>query len=80
MQRAVFLFRAILMGKFAVASSVLEKHPHAARAVGAKTVQTEGHELAQMAEVQPVLYKSIKPGATPQVSSPHKESALQAQQ
>ena len=31
---------------------------HAMRAVGAKTVQAERHELARMAEAQPVFYKS----------------------
>ena len=53
--------------KIAVILGVLEMSSQAARAVGAKTVQAERHELAQMAEVQPVFYKSLEPGATPQV-------------
>ena len=33
---------------------------HAMRAVGAKEVQAEHHELARMAEVQPVSYKNSR--------------------
>ena len=65
--------------RFAAILGAKELPTLAARAVGAKTVQAESHELAQIAEVQPVLCNNIEPGATPQVSPPHKESALQAQ-
>ena len=33
---------------------------HAMRAVGAKAVQAERHELTRMAEAQPVFYKSSR--------------------
>ena len=34
--------------------------PNYCRAVGAKAVQAERHELARMAEAQPVFYKSSR--------------------